>query len=136
MDATHAAVRRLDRPWIAALVGYLAIIAVIDVSAYLRLIPAVVSTIPYYDTFGHVFLIGLAGYLTHRAMARRTLRLGPLAVPLGLVLVAALAGLEELLQTLSPAREACVSDFLADLTGIAAFGLLDAWLRRSKLRRS
>jgi VanZ family protein len=123
---------RWDRRWIGVFAGYLAVIAAIDLSAYLGIIPTSLRAIPYYDTFGHLFLIGLAGFLTHRAMARRTLRVAGLALPLGILIVAVLAGGEELLQLLSSRREASVWDYAADLVGLGGFWALDAWLARKK----
>ena len=123
---------RWERRWIGALVGYLAVLAFIDTSAYLGIIPTKLAHVPYYDTFGHLFLIGLAGFFTHRAMARRAVRVLGIALPLGMLVVATLAGIEELLQNLSPLRESSIWDFAADVVGISAFGVVDAWLARRR----
>jgi len=130
MTTATATLQRWNRHWTKVLAGYLTILAGIDLSAYLGILPTKIAAIPYYDTFGHLFLIGFAGFLLHRAMARRTLSIAGMAVPVGLAVIAVLAGVEELLQLLSPLREASFGDYGADLVGLSLFGLLDAWLAR------
>jgi len=118
------------RRFALVLLAYLSFLAFVDLSAYLGLIPAGVRAIPLYDTFGHFGLLGLAGLLLHRALGRRAVRVRGVPLPLGPLLVVVGAAAEEALQVFSPVREACLSDFAADVVGIALFWGLDAvWHR-------
>lgn len=118
------------------LVAYLAFLALVDVSAYLGLLPSGLRHIPLYDTFGHFGLLGLAGLLLHRALGRRTVRVRGLPLPLGPLIIVVGAAVEEVLQLASPVREASLFDFAADIVGIALFwGLDTVWrLRRQPAR--
>ncbi len=69
--------------WRYLLLGYLLILLLIISAAYLRLIPTQLAHVPLYDIIGYFVLYGLAGYLAHRAINRRWLRLGPVSRPLG-----------------------------------------------------
>jgi len=118
------------------LVGYLVVLSGIDLAAYASSIPSTVRSIPLYDTIGHFVLLGLAGLLLHRALGRRVIRVAGIPVPLGPALVVLGAAAEETLQLLSPVREACLSDFFADVAGIGFLSGLDAaicaWRRRAR----
>ena len=116
------------RHFAVALVAYLALLAGVDLLAYESSIPGLVTVIPMYDTIGHFALIGLAGLLLHRALGRRVARVAGIPLPVGPLLVVLGAAAEEALQLLSPVREACLSDFFADVAGIALFYALDALL--------
>jgi len=114
-----------QRRWIVALVLYLAIIGLILWLAYRGQIPAIIAQVPYYDKFAHALLMGALGYLMHRAMDRRTLRIGPLALPLGFLLATSLIFMEELAQFWSPFRNSSPIDFAADLLGLAVWWITD-----------
>lgn len=124
------------RSFAVLLVAYLVVLAGIDLAAYLSVIPTKLHMIPLYDTVGHFVLLGLAGFLLHRALGRRAWRVLGIPLPVGPMLVVLGAAAEETLQVLSPVREACLSDFLADVVGIALFCAIDAvWCaRRSRAR--
>lgn len=117
------------------LASYLAFLGLVDVSAYLGIIPTKIHAIPLYDTIGHFVLLGLAGFLLHRTLGRRVKRFAGIPVPVGPALVVLGAACEELLQVLSPIREACFSDFAADVAGIALFCGIDAVYRAYCLRQ-
>ena len=72
-----------------------------------------------YDLLAHAILIGLLGALLDGALGFRPLsRWTPRWIGLGPTIIVALAGLEEILQTLSSRRSSSLSDFLADLSGV------------------
>ena len=119
------------RGWSVACGSYLIILIAISATAYLNLLPAQLDRIPHYDTFGHFFLLGIAAYLTHRALRKRSLTLGVLPIPLGLLFIVAFVVVDESLQALSPARTVSLSDVVASVLGILVFyGIgeaIDAW---------
>ena len=127
----HATLWRLAGAAFA--VGLAAIFAV----AYAGRIPAIIGLLPHYDVYGHMALYGLLAYLMHRSLQRLGVRCGALTMPVGPVLILALAAAEELLQGLSPLRSASWRDLAADLAGMGLALLLDAlWLRRQAGRRA
>ena len=73
------------------------------------------------------------GVLAHRALGRRIVAW---RLPLGPVLVAALASADEAAQALSPFRTVSLGDFLANLSGIAFFLALDRCLVSRSRRRN
>ena len=103
---------------IFGLVVCLALDITIGTMAYMGSLWAFLPDIPHFDFAGHFVLIGglaffLDGVLDYRPVTRRVpwLRLAPTAV-------LTVAGIEELLQALTPRRTSSVSDFVADLLGV------------------
>lgn len=113
-----------NRGWVFAFWGYFGMLITIIVSAYLRIIPVKISTIPFYDTLGHFILLGIAAYLSHLALNKRRVDIFNIFLPLAPILVSIFTLIEEILQTLSPYRTFSISDLTADLCGIVLF----AWL--------
>ena len=70
--------------------------------------------IPHLDLAGHALLFGVLAALADGALGRRTIA----GVPAAPALVLFGAGVEELLQGLSPRRTSSVVDFAADVAGI------------------
>lgn len=120
------------RRFALALVGYLSFLTLVDVSAYLGILPTKLRAIPLYDTIGHFGLLGIAGLLLHRALGRRSVRVKGVPLPVGPMLVVIGAAAEELLQIFSPVRECCFSDFAADVVGIALFWGIDTLWHRTR----
>lgn len=80
-----------------------------------------------WDGVCHFVLLGIAGWLVHRALGRRKLRGG---LPLGPLIVALAATLEELSQLGLAARHFELSDLAANLAGITVvYGLDELWQR-------
>jgi VanZ family protein len=118
--------------WILAFWFYLGILLVIIISAYLKVIPVKLSTIPFYDTIGHFVLIGIAAFLSHLALKKRKVNVFNFTVPLAPILVCLFTMLEEFLQILSPNRTFDVVDLTADFIGIILF----TWLaEKQKLQK-
>lgn len=113
------------------LAAHLGLVLVIAVSAYQGALWAYLPAIPHFDLAGHFVLIGglaffLDGVLDYRPLTKKCpswLRLAPVAV-------LSLAAIEELAQALTPRRTSSVSDFLADVAGVAFFSLLSHRLGR------
>ncbi len=116
------------RFWHSVLIAYLIILITIIVGAYTGIIPTEIGYIPYYDTIGHLVLLGILSYLLHRALNRKHFRLGGLRIPLAPVLVTMLALAEETIQLASPIRAFSLSDALANIVGIWLFYFLDRWI--------
>ena len=110
--------------WCWLLLFYSLTLLGITTAAYLRLIPTVLAQVPLYDVIGHFVLYGMAGYLAHRATHRRYVPLGRWQLPLGGLIVAACACVEESLQALSPVRSFDLKDLACNWLGIG----LACWL--------
>jgi hypothetical protein len=121
-----------NRLWRIAFWVYVGALLIIFALAYMRLIPAKLNDIPYYDTIGHVVLLGLAAYLGYRASNRAAFRFGPVVIPLVPIIVFCLAIVEECLQSLSPYRTFDLFDLVSDAVGITLFCAIDVVLRRTK----
>jgi VanZ family protein len=108
-----------------ALALHLSIICAISAWAYLGRLK--LPPIEHIDLLGHFLLYGVLGALAHGALMGRTFH----RVPLGPLIVLTAAGLEELLQGLSPYRHMSLLDFLADVIGVtvcvAILGRVPAW---------
>ncbi|MEM9133036.1 MAG: VanZ family protein [Actinomycetota bacterium] len=80
-----------------------------------------VRALPYGDKFGHVILFGLLALLLNLATGCRSVRLWPTSgrLLLGSLGVLAFAAVEELSQGFVATRSLDLTDFLADLVGIA-----------------
>jgi VanZ family protein len=70
----------------------------------------------------HFFLLGAASYLSHRALGGRAL--AALPIPLGPLIVAAVAVADECTQALVPWRNFSALDMIANLAGVLLFGAL------------
>lgn len=82
------------------------------------------------DKAGHLVLFGLLALGTHFATRGRSLALGPVRIPLAILLPMSFATLEESLQALSPHRTADPLDLLCDLVGMVLFWRLGVRLTR------
>jgi hypothetical protein len=107
--------------WRITLGLYVSLLICISVSAYLRILPNELPRFPHFDQLAHLLLIGLAAPLADRALRLRTVLRW---LPLGPLIIAVVAGSEELAQTLSPVRSCSWLDASADLTGIVLFTVL------------
>jgi hypothetical protein len=112
----------------------LALIAAITELAYLRRLPYALLDWPGSDKVVHALLFGLAVLLLELWLDGRGPRLGRLWLPLSLLAALAVAGLEEGVQTLSPARSGSLGDLAADLLGMA-FGVVLARLLLARCSR-
>jgi len=108
----------INKKWMAVFVIYLSLIVAIIISAYLRLIPVGIKSIPYYDKIGHFVLIGIMTLILNLALYKKKVFK---FVPLAIILVAVFAVGEELLQGLSPYRTCSLVDVVFDLFGICFF---------------
>lgn len=116
------------RRWRWACGAYLALLAAIVALAGQGASP--VSFVWPYDAMMHFVLLGLAGWLLHRALDRQHWRR---LLPVGPILVALAAAAEETSQLLVPARTFSVADLTANLAGVAVTYALDSlWLRRCR----
>jgi polysaccharide biosynthesis protein VpsQ len=108
--------------WVVGFWGYIAILLAISLSAYMGWLRIQALQIPYLDTAMHFFLLGIASYLSHRALRGRRVPIGTLRIPLGPLLVGACAMADELLQMYFPSRTFSLLDMSANLSGIILFG--------------
>ncbi|NER26214.1 MAG: VanZ family protein [Symploca sp. SIO1C4] len=113
----------LDGRWTITFSVYLAILISISLLAYLGVLPTKISTIPYYDKILHFILVGMASYLSHKALGRKMISLSflPFALPLAPLIITMLAAMDESLQALSPLRSCSLLDMSANLLGIWFF---------------
>lgn len=96
-------------------------IITVSIGADLRLLPLHFIAFPYYDKLGHFVLYGVLGLLLHLALRSRARSFWRLPIPMALLVVAALAVLDELQQSFMPARSFDAVDFAADMIGVLFF---------------
>jgi len=80
--------------------------------------------IPYGDTFGHFFLIGLLAFLINLSLGNQALRIRGIPFLKGSFVVVIVVVLEELSQIFISSRSFSLSDLGADFVGIYFFGRL------------
>ena len=114
------------RFWNRAFWAYLLVIGAISGSAYLRILPRWLAVIPYFDAGAHFILLGLASYLSHRALGGRRIALGSLRAPLGPLVVGTAAVIDETVQAFVPWRTFSALDMAGNLAGVVLFGALAA----------
>lgn len=96
---------------------FAAFILVITYLAYKDLLPKeILKKIPHYDSIGHFVLFGMYAYLAQLAFKGKKF----LFVPIGAVLVAVYAVIDEYLQQFSANRSYDVLDLFFGLLGIVA----------------
>ena len=80
--------------------------------------------LPGGDKAGHFVLMGVFALLMNRLYQGARVRIGPLCLLKGSLVVVVLVGLEECLQVLIPSRSFSWSDLFFDLAGILCLGWL------------
>ncbi len=103
--------------------AHLALVLAIGAGAYLGRLPTELASVAEADKILHFLLIGmlaffLDGALGFRPVAGERHPSVPAWLRLAPVLILAAAGIEELLQALSPRRSASVLDYAADFAGV------------------
>ncbi len=109
------------RTWAIAAVAAFFVLASASVLAYLRLIPKAIKDIPHYDSIGHFMLFGMLAFALDHALAHRTSKFIRRDLPLGSMLVAVYATLDESAQYYSSARTFDLGDLSFSLFGIVMF---------------
>lgn len=89
--------------------------------AYLRLIPLEIKKIPHYDSIGHFLLFGLLAFTFDHALKEKDVRVWGRSLPLGALLVACYACIDESLQFFSSARSFDLTDLFFGLLGVVVF---------------
>jgi len=92
--------------------------------AYLGVLPTTLRGLPHADVLGHMVLIGLLAFFLDGALDFRPLFKGWSAPRLAPVAVLAVAGVEEIAQSLSPRRTASLIDYAGDVVGVCFFSWL------------
>ncbi len=117
--------------WTIAFCLYFALLIAIIASAYLRLIPTQLKTVPFYDTIGHFVLLGIASYLGHLALRQRTVVILTYPIALSPLLITCLTTVEEALQYFSSNRTVSFSDWAASVLGVWCF----YWIAHQQFKR-
>jgi polysaccharide biosynthesis protein VpsQ len=112
---------------------YSALMALIIISAYFRLIPTKLP-IPLYDSIGHFVLYGLWGYFFGNAFPESLLRSEQRYLPVGVIFATLIAIIEEMLQHLSPARSFSIYDLLSGLLGVLTSLIILNVVRKKRSR--
>lgn len=94
-----------------------------------------VSLIPYGDKVGHFMLFGILTLTANIGLQFKALSFGKLQVFWGATFVLIFAGLEELSQHFSSRRTLDLSDFIADVAGIALFSLLTTAIQKKYFQK-
>lgn len=90
-----------------------------------------IERVPYGDTLGHFFLMGIFAFLVTAVLGGRCFRFIRLRVPLGAVVVFAVVSIEEVSQLFIASRTFSLLDLGADFLGILSFGWLATRVYRS-----
>ncbi len=91
-----------------------------------------IKSIPYGDKLGHFCLFGFLTLGVNFAFKLKKIEFAIVSVYMGSFLVLSFALLEELSQYFISSRSLDTIDFLADLAGIATFGLITKTLHNSR----
>jgi VanZ family protein len=94
------------------------VLLVASVLAYLGAFPVIIKKIPYYDSIGHFFLFGILAFSLDNALRKRMVTAAKLSMPLGALVVAFYAVIDEGLQFFSSVRSFDLRDLLFSLLGI------------------
>ncbi len=93
---------------------------------------AFLAAIPYGDKLGHVGLMGTLSLLLNLALGARLVRIGPVNILLGSLIIVILVTGEEISQHFLPSRTFDLVDLAADYVGIFLAGRLALWLCRKR----
>jgi len=87
------------------------------------------------DKVGHFLVMGIFSLLLNLSLSATRVRVGPVSILAGTLIVMAISVVEELAQNLFRERVFSLIDLAADLAGAYCFGLLAAYLvaRRQQL---
>src|SRR4051812_48130085 len=99
-----------NRKWMIIAISSFIFLLSVSIFAYLRLIPTEIKSFPYYDSVGHFLLFGCLGFFTHLALKRRRALSFGFLLPIGPILVASYAMIDETLQVFSTTRSFDLSD--------------------------
>lgn len=103
--------------------------------AYFRLIPIEIKNIPHYDSIGHFLLFGTLAFSLDRALNKRMVSVAHLSLPLGGVIIASYAVVDESLQFFSSVRSFDLGDLSFSLLGVVSCTLLGRLAERAVVRK-
>lgn len=110
-------------PFLLILSAVTTIVYVADMRLYPRLF-SWVATVPHLDKALHFALMGLLAWVANIALRHHRLRVGPVRLLTGSLLILLAVAVEEYSQRWFPARSCDAWDFIADSLGIACASLL------------
>ena len=114
---------------IATTVAFFVVVSA-TILAYLKLIPHAIKDIPYYDSVGHFMLFGMLAFSLDHALFHRTSKFTGREFPLGSMLVAVYATLDESVQYYSSTRTFDLGDLSFSLLGILSFFVISRLLKK------
>ncbi len=120
-----------NKKWVYSAIFTMFFLVIVSGLAYLRLIPTEIKAVPYYDSIGHFALFGIFGFLVEMAFRGRKYELFSLYFPIGSILVALYATIDEILQTFSRNRAFDLHDLGFGLLGI----IVAYWFSKKLLNR-
>jgi polysaccharide biosynthesis protein VpsQ len=100
---------------------YLLLLLLLVISAQVRLVSIPMRILPAHVMLAHFILLGIASYLGYWGLQRRTVWLWQWQLPLGPLLVAALASVYEAIQIAWFDYATGIADLAAGLSGIVLF---------------
>jgi VanZ family protein len=113
--------------WKLISVGFLIVVIIIYITAYLDEIPEKPGYFPKdFDTIMHFILYGLFSFSLHLASGKKHWR----RIPVFPAIILFIATTDEFIQILSPNRSFEYSDMLANFGGIALFYVISIFLHR------
>lgn len=124
--------KKSNKKWIIGCICMGAFIVFVSALAYFKYIPTQVNSIPYYDSIGHFMLFGLLGFFAEMAFQGLKKKIFGITLPVGSILVASYAFIDESLQVFSPNRTFDLHDLVLGLFGILFF----YWVSRCVLKNT
>ena len=103
------------------------LMVIITTLAYLNLLPVSLG-FPYADKLMHFLLFGMVTFWLHLWLGGRSLALGPLRLPLAVLIAFSCALPEELAQGWSSIRSLEGLDIISDLAGMLVFVWIGSWV--------
>jgi len=86
--------------------------------------------IPYFDKWGHFFLVGMLAFVVNIALSLRTIKFLKFKILLGSLIVVVIMTLEEFSQAFVSSRTFDLIDLTADYVGIICFSYLALWIHK------
>ncbi len=112
------------RPGAILFAATILLIVVASTLAYLHALPNILGEVPYLDKVLHFSIFGVLTLAVLLTWGDRRLQVGPLSLPLAIVVPLAFAAVEEALQGFSPYRQLDIWDLLSDAAGMTLCWLL------------
>ena len=111
------------KSWRVISIAYAIFLSIIMIMAYIGIIPTKFTTYPQTDKIGHFILVGLAAFLLHKVLNKKKIIKNKIA--LGPLLIIIAFAIDEYAQLFSANRSCNIYDFMANVSGVIFFMLIE-----------